>query len=324
VLGDTYDLDGHQISIGTSVGIALAPTNGLESLTLMKHADLALYRAKSEGRNDFRFFDNQMIAVADERRQLETDLQDAIARSELEVHYQPIVQMDTQRIYGVEALVRWNHPTRGPIPPARFIPIAEETGLIAPLGELVLRKACSDAAAWPEHIKVAINLSPVQFRKSDLFDVVLCALVHSGLPPERLELEITEPVLLESEADHMAMMRKLKNLGVKFSLDDFGTGYSSLSYLTTFQFDKVKIDCMFTRNMTSRADCAAIVSSIVALAAALDIPAVAEGVETREQLKILRNSGLRFAQGYLFGHPCPASELDFDRRYAVEAIEHAA
>jgi diguanylate cyclase (GGDEF)-like protein/PAS domain S-box-containing protein len=323
-LGDTYDLDGHQVSIGTSIGIALAPTNGLESQTLMKHADLALYRAKSEGRNDFRFFDNQMIAVADERRQLEADLQHAIARSELEVHYQPIVQLDSQRVDAVEALVRWNHPTQGPIPPARFIPIAEETGLIAALGELVLRKACSDAMAWPEHIKVAINLSPVQFRKSDLFDVVLCALVYAGLPPERLELEITEPVLLESETDHVAMMRKLKNLGVTFSLDDFGTGYSSLSYLTMFQFDKVKIDGMFTRNMTSRADCAAIVSSIVALAEALDIPAVAEGVETREQLKILRNSGVRLAQGYLFGHPGPAAALDFERIYKAETIEHAA
>ncbi len=312
LITEPYNIDGNIVNIGTSIGIALAPTNGVDPETLMKKADLALYRTKSEGRNDYCFFDDGMAADAEARHQLEIELRAAIAHDELEVHYQPIVDVATEKLFGVEALVRWHHPTRGYIPPSEFIPIAEETGLIASLGEWVLQTACADAMHWPANIKVAVNTSPLQFSTSNLLDIILCALSESGLPPERLELEITESTLLENESTHLAILRQLKNLGVSISLDDFGTGYSSLSYLTIFPFDKIKIGKSFTQNLTHRVDCAAIVSSVLALGAGLDLPTVAEGVETRQQFEILRASGVKFVQGYLFGRPCRASEIDFD------------
>jgi len=323
VLSEPYHIAGNMVAVGGSIGIALAPADGSDPDTLMKKADLALYRTKSEGRNGFCFFDERMTADADARRAMEAELRAALARNELEVHYQPIIDVKTQGLFGVEALVRWNHPVRGAIPPSEFIPLAEETGLINALGEWVLRKACTDAAGWPPHVKVAVNISPIQFRKSNLLDVILCVLVDTGLPPARLELEITETTLLENEAQHLAIMRRLKSLGVSITLDDFGTGYSSLSYLTTFPFDKIKIDRSFTRNLTQRADCAAVISSVLALAAGLELPTVAEGVETAQQFEILRASGVQYAQGYLFGAACPASELDFERRWGQQ-LENVA
>jgi predicted signal transduction protein with EAL and GGDEF domain len=324
VLSEPYHLAGNMVAIGGSIGIALAPADGSDPDTLMKKADLALYRTKSEGRNGFCFFDARMTADADARREMEAELRAALARNELEVHYQPIIDVKSQGLFGVEALVRWNHPVRGAIPPSEFIPLAEETGLINALGEWVLRRACADAVGWPAHVKVAVNISPIQFRKSNLLDVILCVLVETGLPPSRLELEITETTLLENEAQHLAIMRRLKSLGVAITLDDFGTGYSSLSYLTMFPFDKIKIDRSFTRNLTQRADCAAIISSVLALAAGLELPTVAEGVETEQQFEILRASGVQYAQGYLFGAACRASELDFERRWTGQQLENVA
>jgi diguanylate cyclase (GGDEF)-like protein/PAS domain S-box-containing protein len=324
VLIEPYNINGNVVSVGTSIGIALAPADGVDPDTLMKKADLALYRTKSEGRNGYRFFDQRMTADADARRQMETELRAALARNELDVHYQPIIDVNTQKLFGLEALVRWNHPTKGYISPAEFIPLAEETGLIHSLGEWVLLKACTEAASWPPHIKVAVNISPVQFRKANLLDVILCVLVDTGLAPERLELEITETTLLEQESEHIVVMRQLKNLGVSISLDDFGTGYSSLSYLTMFPFDKIKIDRSFTKNLTQRADCAAIISSVLALAAGLELPTVAEGIETEQQFEILRASGVQYAQGYLFGKACRASEIDFERSWSSQRLENVA
>jgi EAL domain-containing protein (putative c-di-GMP-specific phosphodiesterase class I) len=257
------------------------------------------------------------------RRQMEVELRAALAGNELEVHYQPIIDVKTGKLSSVEALVRWCHPTKGYIPPADFIPLAEDTGLINSLGEWVLQRACSDAAGWPSHIKVAVNISAIQFRKCNLLDVILCVLVDTALPPQRLELEITETALLENEAAQLTVMRQLKNLGVSFSLDDFGTGYSSLSYLTMFPFDKIKIDRSFTKNLTQRADCAAIVSSVLALGAGLDVPTVAEGVETVQQFEILRASGVLFAQGYLFSPARRASELDFEYQWTSQKPQSA-
>jgi EAL domain-containing protein (putative c-di-GMP-specific phosphodiesterase class I) len=224
----------------------------------------------------------------------------------------------------VEALARWRHPQRGDIPPVQFIPIAEETGLITSLGEWVLRRACTDATSWPSHIKVAVNLSPAQFKNADLLNVILSALVESGLSPERLELEITETVLIESQIDILAVIRQLKNIGVSIAIDDFGTGYSSLSYLTLFPFDKIKIDKSFTQNMTKRTASAAIISSIVTLGHGLNITTTAEGVETEEQFQLLRASGVDTMQGYLFGYPCPMSELDFGRAHFDQSDANAA
>jgi diguanylate cyclase (GGDEF)-like protein/PAS domain S-box-containing protein len=319
-----YDINGNKVSIGTSIGIALAPTDGIEPSELMKKADLALYRMKSEGRNGYRFFDAQMTADADALHRLEHDLREAISRGELEVHYQPIINVQTCTPVGAEALVRWRHPQRGYIPPDQFIPLAEETGLIVPIGEFVLQRACTDAATWLPHIRVAVNLSLVQFRKGNLLDVILCALVESGLSPDRLELEITESVLLENELEILAVIRQLKNLGVSLALDDFGTGYSSLSCLTKFPFDKIKIDKSFTQNMAKRAECAAIVASVRALGRGLNIITTAEGVETEQQFELLRTAGVNLVQGYLFGRPCPASELDWTFTGADSRVESAA
>jgi diguanylate cyclase (GGDEF)-like protein/PAS domain S-box-containing protein len=313
VITAPYDINDNVVSIGTSIGIAMASPDSIDPDTLMKQADLALYRTKSEGRNGYRFFDAQMTADADARRRLECDLRDAISRDEIDVHFQPILHVKTRRLFGLEALARWRHPVKGFVPPAEFIPLAEETGLIVPLGERVLRKACATAKSWPRNVKIAVNISAVQFAKSDLLDVVTRALVDTGLPAERLELEITETALLENESAALATLQQLRRLGISISLDDFGTGYSSLRYLTTFPIDKIKIDKSFTQNITHRADCAAVVASVLALGSGLDVATVAEGVETKQQFEILRASGVKFVQGYLFGAPAPAEELDFTR-----------
>ena len=311
IVARPFDIDGHNVIVRTSIGIALAPENGTEPGELLKRADLALYRAKSDGRNGFSFFDEEMSKDATARHRLLNDLRAALSRNEFELHYQPLVDAKTVRPCGAEALVRWRHPVDGLIFPDRFIWLAEESGLIEPLGEWILERACADAASWPENIKVAVNLSAAQFRSGRLFDVILCALVESGLPPERLELEITESLLLQKKESYGVMIRQLKNIGISIVLDDFGTGYSSLSYLTRFPFDKIKIDKSFTQGLSNRADCAAVVASVLTLARGLDMAVTAEGVETKQQFELLRAAGVKQVQGYLFGRPCPVAQLDF-------------
>jgi diguanylate cyclase (GGDEF)-like protein len=309
-IAEPFLLLGRQIEVGTSIGIAMVPEHGSDREQLLKKADLALYRSKSAGRNCFTLYDEAMSAELETRNTLESELRDAVARCQFEVHYQPFFDVQTGHRRGLEALVRWRHPTKGLIPPDQFIPLAEETGLIVPLGEWVLRRACDDATSWPADIKVAVNLSPVQLKQVELFDVIQSALRSSGLPPERLELEVTESVLLERAVENHACMEKLKSIGISLALDDFGTGYSSLSCLTAFPFDKIKIDRSFIGNLTKRHKSSAIISSIVTLARGLDMLVTAEGVETREQFEMLRTLGVNFAQGYLLGRPAPIGELE--------------
>jgi diguanylate cyclase (GGDEF)-like protein len=311
VISAPYHIEDHRIVIGISIGIALAPADGVEAGQLLKNADLALYRAKDEGRNGYRFYEPAMDAESRLRRALECDLRNALARDEFVVHYQTLIDIGSRRVCGAEALVRWNHPERGLVPPDRFIPLAEETGLIVPLGEWVLRQACADAANWPDTVKLAVNLSPAQFRNSPLVEIVTGALADSGLKANRLELEITESVLLQKHADNLAVLHQLQDLGVGIVLDDFGTGYSSLSYLRMFPFDKIKIDRSFVAELSERSDCAAIVCAITGLGRSLDIATTAEGVETRQQFEMLRAAGCTQAQGYLFSRPKPAAELTF-------------
>jgi len=309
-----YEIDGHQIIIGTSIGIALAPGDGTEADQLLKNADLALYRAKSDGRNSIRLFDPQMDAEAKARHVLQTDLRGAIAHQQFELHYQTIYDAGTRRPCGAEALVRWRHPMRGLVPPNEFISIAEEVGMIVPLGEWILRRACEDAARWPADVKIAVNLSPAQFRDCNLVETVAQALMEAGLPPERLELEVTESVLLQKTASNLTTLHQLKSLGISIVLDDFGTGYSSLSYLRMFPFDKIKIDRSFVSELSNRADCAAIVCAVAGLGRGLNILTTAEGVETEEQVDLLRAAGVDQLQGYLLARPRAISELDFAMR----------
>ncbi|WP_439410043.1 EAL domain-containing protein [Bradyrhizobium sp. DASA03076] len=312
LIAEPFPLPGHRVEIGTSIGIAVAPDHGSDQEQLLKKADLALYRSKSAGRNCFTIYDEAMSAELEARNTLEGDLRDAIALCQLEVHYQPFMDAGTGARRGFEALVRWRHPARGLIPPDQFIALAEETGLIVPLGEFVLRRACADAAAWPSDLMVAVNLSPIQFKEADLFDVINAALRDSGLSPQRLEIEITESVLLERGTENLAFMERLKSIGVELALDDFGTGYSSLSYLTAFPFDKIKIDKSFIRNLTHQPRSSAIISSIVTLARGLDMSVTAEGVETSEEFERLKALGVNFAQGYLFSRPLPIDQIELD------------
>ena len=275
-------------------------------------ADLALYHSKSLGRNNYTFFEPAFAEAISIRHGLENDLRRAILAEEFELLYQPIVDTRTLKVCAVEALLRWRHPRNGLVSPDSFITVAEETGLIHQIGDWVLETACAEAAGWPASIKLAVNLSPVQLRSPTLVDFLMCVLVQTGLPPERLELEITESALIEDGADCLSKLRQLKNLGVTLALDDFGTGHSSLSHLTMFPFDKIKIDKSFTQSITKRADCAAIVSAVLALARSLEIATTAEGVERKEQLQLLRVVGVTSVQGYLIKRPGPASELAFD------------
>jgi diguanylate cyclase (GGDEF)-like protein len=309
-IAEPFLLPGRRVEVGTSIGIALVPEHGSEREQLLKKADLALYRSKSAGRNCFTVYDDAMSAELEARNTLEGDLRDAIARCQFEVHYQPFFDVRSGRRQGFEALVRWRHPLRGLVPPDQFIPLAEESGLIVPLGEWVLRRACDDATSWPDGTKVAVNLSPVQFKQADLFEIIQSALANSGLPPERLEIEITESVLLERAVENHAFMEKLKGMGISLALDDFGTGYSSLSCLTAFPFDKIKIDKSFISNLTRLHKSSAIISSVVTLASGLDISVTAEGVETPEQFERLKTLGVNFAQGYLLGRPMPMADLE--------------
>ena len=310
---EPYEFDGRKVLIGTSVGIASAPRDGTDPDALIQNADRALYKAKSDGGNRYCLFDASMEAKARERRELESDLHNAIARNELELRYQTIVDVENQKCRGAEALLGWRHPERGLLLPSHFISLAEESGLIMPLGKWALEKACADAAKWPAHLKVAVNLSPEQFKQSDLLDVLRSALTNSGLPPARLELEITEAVLLESDERNLALLREIKNIGVAVVLDDFGTGYSSMKYLQMFPIDKIKIDKSFIQSMPDRgSSAAAIVCAIAGLGRNLNIETTAEGVETMEQFELLRSAGCQLAQGYLFSRPVPASELAFE------------
>jgi diguanylate cyclase (GGDEF)-like protein len=320
----SYAFDGHRLDIATSIGIALAPEHGTDVDQLIKSADLALYKAKVGGRNTYRLFEAAMGADADARRALEIDLRNALTHEEFELHYHPIVDIRSNEIANVEALIRWRHPRRGAIPPGDFIPLAEESGLINPIGEWVLRRACADAALWPPQCKVAANLSPVQFRRGNLVDIISRILTESGLPPKRLMLEITESVLMQGSSENLEILHHLRRLGISIVLDDFGTGYSSLSYLRLFPFDQIKIDRSFVSELASNADCAAIVSAVASLGRSLQIDTVAEGVETQDQLVLARASGCTHAQGFLFGRPCPASELDFTRLSKEEAARRAA
>jgi diguanylate cyclase (GGDEF)-like protein len=308
-----YEIEGNQIMIGTSIGIVLAPNDGTEVEQLLKNADLALYRAKAEGRNAYRLFATEMDAEARSRHSLQNDLRASIGRDEFEILYQTAFDATTGQAVGAEALVRWCHPIRGTVEPDQFISIAEEIGLIVPLGERVLRRACMDAMSWPAHVKVAVNLSALQFRAGRLLETISSALADSGLPPGRLEVEITESVLLHKNVDNLQTLHELKHRGISIVLDDFGTGYSSLSYLRTFPFDKIKIDKSFVGEMPERAECVAIVDAVTALGRGLNILTTAEGVETEEQFSLLRAAGVDQVQGFLFSHPCAALEIEFDR-----------
>ncbi len=312
-IAEPYELDGRKVVIGVSIGITLAPDDGCDADALIRNADLALYKAKSEGGNRYRFFEGSMEARARERRELEDDMRKAILRDEFELHYQTIIDVESGECCGAEALVRWRHPQRGLIPPDQFIGLAEESGLIVPLGEWILRTACADAAKWAPHLKLAVNLSPMQFKQSNLLDMLRSALRESGLAPARLELEITETVLIEKNEENLAALHQLKNLGASIVLDDFGIGYSSMRYLQIFPIDKIKIDKSFIQSMPCHADSVAIVCAIAGLARNLDIETTAEGVETAEHFALLRSAGCQLAQGYLFSRPVPASRLTFER-----------
>jgi len=310
IVAAPYEIEGHHLVIGVSIGISLAPDDGNNPDDLLKNADLALYRAKADGRGTYRFFEAGMDARVQARRLLERDLRFALRREEFEVHYQPIRDLATDETVVFEALVRWNHPERGLIVPTHFIPIAEETSLIVQLGDWVLRRACRDAAGWSKAAAVAVNLSPVQFRNPNLAASVKAALTESGLPAYRLELEITESVLLQNSETTLAVLHELRAHGVKISLDDFGTGYSSLSYLRSFPFDKIKIDRSFVSELATRDDSMAIVRAVAGLGRSLGMVTTAEGVENAEQLELLRREGCTQAQGYLFSKPRPASEVE--------------
>jgi diguanylate cyclase (GGDEF)-like protein/PAS domain S-box-containing protein len=304
-----YELGGHQVVVGLSIGIALAPNDGMDPDELLRNADMALYRAKADGRGLYRFFEPAMDARMQARRSLEIELRKAITNGEFELFYQPLVDVQTEQVTGFEALIRWQHPLRGMIPPSEFITVAEETGLIVPLGEWVLRQACAEAATWPSDVKIAVNLSPNQFKSKTLLLTVVSALAATGLSPRRLELEITESVLLQDSEATLALLLELRGLGVRISMDDFGTGYSSLSYLRKFPFDKIKIDQSFIRDMSDHDDSLAIVRAVVAMGSGLCIGTTAEGVETARQFDQLKLEGCTEVQGYLFSPPRPAAEV---------------
>ncbi|NGM36654.1 EAL domain-containing protein [Methylobacterium sp. DB0501] len=309
LVGRTYMIEGQLLSIGASVGVALAPADGQDADRLLKNADLALYRAKLDGRNTFRFFEPAMDARMQARRRLELDMRQALARREFQLHYQPQLNLADERLVGCEALIRWRHPERGLVSPLDFIPLAEEIGLIVPIGEWVIRQACRDAASWPQPLSVAVNVSPAQFKSDRLVETIVSALANAGLPAARLEIEITEGVLLQDNEKTLHTLHRLRDLGVRVSMDDFGTGYSSLSYLRAFPFDKIKIDRSFVTDMGTKADGEAIIRAIAGLGRSLGMTTVAEGVETAEQLRRIRAEGCTDVQGYLISKPLAADDL---------------
>jgi len=303
-------IDGNEIVSSTSIGIAIAPDDGRDSGMLLRNADLALYRAKEAGRGTYAFFEESLNQRAQERRQLESDLRVAVDRGEFELHYQPLFDLEHNCICSFEALIRWNHPKRGLISPVDSIPVAEDTGLIVPIGAWVIREACAQAARWPEQVRIAVNVSPVQFHRGALHETILRALAASGLAPGRLEVEITESIFLEGSETTLRLLHALRALGVRVALDDFGTGYSSLSYLQSFPFDKLKIDRSFIHNLLTREGASAIVRAITELANALNIETTAEGVEETAQLMELRAHGCSSVQGFLFAEPMASSDVD--------------
>jgi diguanylate cyclase (GGDEF)-like protein len=309
-LSAPYSIDGCQLSVGASIGLAIAPEHGCDLDTLMRNADSALYEVKAAGRNAFRIFDDQLAREARDRRELENDLREALREDQLELYYQPIVSVPDRTVVGMEALLRWHHPRRGLVPPDVFVPIAEQTGQIGSIGAWIIRTACRDAASWPTEIRVAVNVSPAQLGQLDFVDTVMRELVRSKLDPARLELEVTETVLLGNDDSILGDLHQLRSLGVRIALDDFGTGYSSLSYLRLFPFDKIKIDRSFVREIEHSPHCSAIVVAVAGLARSLGISTTAEGVETEEQFTLLAAAGCTTVQGYLFGQPREIGAFD--------------
>jgi diguanylate cyclase (GGDEF)-like protein len=310
ILSEPYQINGELLELGASIGIAVAPSDGTASEELIKKADIALYQAKSSGRGRITIFQSAFGDMVTARHQLEADLKVAIELEQFELHYQPIIDAKTREVRAFEALMRWRHPLRGLTPPAEFIPLAEETGLIVQMGTWAIRKACADAVGWPEAISVAVNLSSLQIDQCDLRAVVVEALAASGLAARRLELEITETTLLRDDEKTLEVLRELCDLGVRISLDDFGTGFASLSYLRSFPFHKIKIDRMFVKELPESEDCTAIVSAITAMAKLMNMSVVAEGVERVEQLNAVISAGCSFVQGYYFSPPVPGADVD--------------
>jgi diguanylate cyclase (GGDEF)-like protein len=306
-INNDFTINGQSVRAGISIGIAIFPADAGDAATLLGNADAALYRAKAEGRGTVRFFEAGMDKRLRERRVLQQDLRSAVERGELTMHYQPQARI-TGEIIGFEALVRWQHPQHGMIPPGVFIPLAEESSIIISMGEWIMREACREAASWPNPLQIAINLSPVQFRHGDLPGLVNTVLQETGLRPSRLELEITEGVLIDDFARAVAILRRLKALGVRIAMDDFGTGYSSLSYLQSFPFDKIKIDQAFISNLEHNPQSATIIRAVIGLARGLELPVLAEGVETREQRAFLAKESCDEIQGYLIGRPLPIED----------------
>jgi diguanylate cyclase (GGDEF)-like protein len=309
-VGQPMCIDGNEFAPSTSIGIAIAPQDGVNGGGLLRSADLALYRAKEAGRGTYAFFEESLNERAQQRRQLETDLRQALERDEFELVYQPLFDLEQNRICSFEALLRWSHPQRGLIAPTEFVPVAEDTGLIVPIGAWVIREACAQAGHWPEHVRVAVNVSAVQFHRGSLSESILRALADSGLVPGRLEVEITESIFLEGGEATLRLLHGLRSLGIRIALDDFGTGYSSLSYLQSFPFDKLKIDRSFIQNLLTRDGATAIVHAITELANALGIETTAEGVEETAQLMELRAHGCSSVQGYLFAEPMAAEDVE--------------
>jgi diguanylate cyclase (GGDEF)-like protein/PAS domain S-box-containing protein len=306
---EPHEIDGHQVLADVSIGIALAPDDGTEADQLLKHADMAMYAAKNDGRGAFRYFAPEMNARAQARRRLELDLRNAITNEEFELYYQPLINLDRNEVCSCEALLRWHHPERGMIAPEAFIPVAEETGLITAIGDWALRAACAEAMTWPDHVTVAVNVSPVQFKNQTLVLTVVAALAASGLPARRLAIEITEAVLMQDNETTLATLHQLRDLGVQIVMDDFGTGYSSLSYLRSFPFDKIKIDRSFINDVSDKGDASAIVQATTNIATHMNMSTTAEGVETPEQLSTVRALGVTEMQGYLFSRPQRAAEI---------------
>lgn len=309
VVGQPLAVEGHDATVSASIGIAVANVGSMSAENFLKSADIAMYSAKSQGRGNYRIFDAEMDAIVQARSALERDMRNGILQNDFRLFYQPLVNLKTQKVTAFEALMRWQHPERGTIPPLEFIPLAEETGLIVRLGEWALREACSEAMDWPEDISVSVNLSVVQFIKGDLVSTVINALASSGLPASRLELEITESVLLEQTGHNTRILDQLHELGVRVSLDDFGTGYSSIGYLRSFKFDKIKIDQSFVKDLLGDKKNLAIVRAIVGLGTSFGITTTAEGVETEDQRSCLDREGCTEVQGYLYSRPLPANEI---------------
>jgi predicted signal transduction protein with EAL and GGDEF domain len=309
VLSSPFEIDGHVVHIGTSVGVALAPIDGDDPETLLRHGDLALYRAKSEGRGQVSYFEPAMNERIEARRGLENALREAIGQGQFTLAYQPQFDLHDGRLIGVEALLRWPHPQRGLIAPDEFIPLSEETGLIVPIGRWVLQQACRDALRWPGHVPVAVNVSAVQFARGALARDVEQALSDTGLPPRRLELEITETAMIKDPATVLSVLHQLRERGVRIALDDFGAGYSSLSHLRSFPFDQLKIDRSFVRDAPERADLRAIIRGVATIADGMGMRTTAEGVETAEQMAAVRELGCTSVQGYLLGRPMAAEAI---------------